>query len=124
MSRPSPIRSSPAGLPRSPPSTRANARPTCSATSPSICSPYRPRMSYALKISCGTVAGMAVEDRLPPAIAAQMTPTTLHTLLVFLGPGGAGGNPLGVVLDGGDVPPAERQAVAADLGFSETVFVD
>ncbi len=53
-----------------------------------------------------------------------MNPTTLHTLRVFLGAGGAGGNPLGVVLAGADVPPAERQAVAADLGFSETVFVD
>ncbi len=50
--------------------------------------------------------------------------TTLHTLLVFLGPDGAGGNPLGVVLEGADVPPARRQAMAADLGFSETVFVD
>jgi predicted PhzF superfamily epimerase YddE/YHI9 len=50
--------------------------------------------------------------------------TTLHTLRVFLGPDGAGGNPLGVVLDGAAVPPAARQAVAADLGFSETVFVD
>jgi predicted PhzF superfamily epimerase YddE/YHI9 len=53
-----------------------------------------------------------------------MTTTTLHTLRVFLGPDGTGGNPLGVVLDGADVPPAERQAMAADLGFSETVFVD
>jgi predicted PhzF superfamily epimerase YddE/YHI9 len=50
--------------------------------------------------------------------------TALHTLRVFLGPGGTGGNPLGVLLDGGAVPEAERQAVAADLGFSETVFVD
>jgi predicted PhzF superfamily epimerase YddE/YHI9 len=53
-----------------------------------------------------------------------MRPTTLHTLRVFLGPDGAGGNPLGVVLDGDAVAPDERQAVAADLGFSETVFVD
>jgi predicted PhzF superfamily epimerase YddE/YHI9 len=53
-----------------------------------------------------------------------MIDTTLHTLLVFLGADGAGGNPLGVVLEGADVPPAERQAVAADLGYSETVFVD
>jgi predicted PhzF superfamily epimerase YddE/YHI9 len=53
-----------------------------------------------------------------------MTTTTLHTLRVFVGPDGAGGNPLGVVLDGDAVPPAERQAVAAELGFSETVFVD
>jgi predicted PhzF superfamily epimerase YddE/YHI9 len=51
-------------------------------------------------------------------------PTTLHTLRVFLGPDGAGGNPLGVVLDGAAVAPDERQAVAADLGYSETVFVD
>jgi predicted PhzF superfamily epimerase YddE/YHI9 len=48
----------------------------------------------------------------------------LHVLRVFLGDDGGGGNPLGVFLEGGSVPPAERQAVAADLGFSETVFVD
>jgi predicted PhzF superfamily epimerase YddE/YHI9 len=48
----------------------------------------------------------------------------LHTLRVFLGADGRGGNPLGVILDGGAVPPEQRQAVAADLGFSETVFVD
>ena len=43
---------------------------------------------------------------------------------MFLGPDGAGGNPLGVLLDGAAVPRAARQAVAADLGFSETVVVD
>lgn len=48
----------------------------------------------------------------------------LHVLRVFVGPDGRGGNPLGVFLDGADVPPARRQAVAAELGFSETVFVD
>ena len=53
-----------------------------------------------------------------------MSVTTLHTLRVFLGPDGGGGNPLGVILDGAAVPPDARQAVAADLGFSETVFVD
>ena len=53
-----------------------------------------------------------------------MSTTTLHTLRVFLGPDGTGGNPLGVVLEGAAFPPAARQAVAADLGFSETVFVD
>ena len=53
-----------------------------------------------------------------------MSATTLHILRVFLGPDGAGGNPLGVILDGAAVPPDGRQAVAADLGFSETVFVD
>jgi predicted PhzF superfamily epimerase YddE/YHI9 len=50
--------------------------------------------------------------------------TTLHILRVFVGADGAGGNPLGVLLDGAAVPVAERQAVAADLAFSETVFVD
>jgi len=50
--------------------------------------------------------------------------STLTTLLVFLGPDGGGGNPLGVVLDGAEVPLAERQSFAAELGYSETVFVD
>ena len=48
----------------------------------------------------------------------------LHVLRVFCGDDGSWGNPLGVFLDGGATPEAERQAVAADLGFSETVFVD
>jgi predicted PhzF superfamily epimerase YddE/YHI9 len=49
----------------------------------------------------------------------------LHLLRVFCGDGGSGGNPLAVFLDGGEVPdPGERQAIAADLGLSETVFVD
>jgi predicted PhzF superfamily epimerase YddE/YHI9 len=48
----------------------------------------------------------------------------LHVLRVFVAPGGTGGNPLGVFLDGGAVPEGRRQAIAADLGFSETVFVD
>jgi predicted PhzF superfamily epimerase YddE/YHI9 len=48
----------------------------------------------------------------------------LHVLRVFCGEEGEGGNRLGVFLSGGDVPPDARQAVAADLGFSETVFVD
>jgi predicted PhzF superfamily epimerase YddE/YHI9 len=48
----------------------------------------------------------------------------LHVLRVFTAPGGRGGNPLGVFLDGSEVPQEERQAVAAQLGFSETAFVD
>jgi predicted PhzF superfamily epimerase YddE/YHI9 len=48
----------------------------------------------------------------------------LTVLRVFVGPDGDGGNPLGVFLDGGAVPDERRQAVAADLGYSETVFVD
>ena len=47
----------------------------------------------------------------------------LHVLRVFAAPDGTGGNPLGVFLDGPAVPEDRRQAVAADLGFSETVFV-
>ena len=49
---------------------------------------------------------------------------TLHVLRVFCDEAGEHGNPLGVFLDGGEVPPAERQGVAHELGFSETVFVD
>ncbi|MEU6119209.1 PhzF family phenazine biosynthesis protein [Streptomyces sp. NPDC047117] len=51
--------------------------------------------------------------------------TDLHVVRVFCGPGGGGGNPLGVVRDGGAVPGrAARQTLAGELGFSETVFVD
>ena len=50
--------------------------------------------------------------------------TTLHVLRVFTAPDGGGGNPLGVFLDGASVPAPARQQVAADLAFSETVFVD
>jgi predicted PhzF superfamily epimerase YddE/YHI9 len=48
----------------------------------------------------------------------------LHVLRVFTGEDGRFGNPLGVFLDGAEVPAERRQAVATDLGFSETVFVD
>ena len=47
----------------------------------------------------------------------------LHVLRVFCGPA-AGGNPLGVFLNGSEVPDARRQEIAAELGFAETVFVD
>lgn len=49
---------------------------------------------------------------------------TLHVLRVFGDEAGAWGNPLGVFLDGAEVPAERRQAVAHELGFSETVFVD
>jgi predicted PhzF superfamily epimerase YddE/YHI9 len=49
---------------------------------------------------------------------------TLHVLRVFTAADGEHGNPLGVFLDGGEVGEDRRQAVAADLGYSETVFVD
>jgi len=48
----------------------------------------------------------------------------LHLLRVFCADDGSGGNPLGVFLQGAEVPTDRRQAVAADLGLSETVFVD
>ena len=48
----------------------------------------------------------------------------LHVLRVFVNEDGEWGNPLGVFLDGGQVTEPDRQAVAAELGFSETVFVD
>jgi predicted PhzF superfamily epimerase YddE/YHI9 len=50
--------------------------------------------------------------------------STLHVLRVFVNEDGEWGNPLGVFLSGDAVPEAERQGVAAELGFSETVFVD
>ena len=50
--------------------------------------------------------------------------TTLHLLRVFTAADGSVGNPLGVFLDGDAVPQDQRQSVAADLGYSETVFVD
>lgn len=50
--------------------------------------------------------------------------TTLRVLSVFVGPDGDGGNLLGVFPDGTAVPADDRQAVAADLGYSETVFVE
>jgi predicted PhzF superfamily epimerase YddE/YHI9 len=49
---------------------------------------------------------------------------TLHILRVFTGEDGGWGNPLGVFLDGSEVPDGQRQGVAHELGFSETVFVD
>lgn len=48
----------------------------------------------------------------------------LHVLRVFVNEDGEWGNPLGVFLEGRQVPEPERQRVAAELGFSETVFVD
>jgi predicted PhzF superfamily epimerase YddE/YHI9 len=48
----------------------------------------------------------------------------LHLLRVFCAANGSGGNALGVFLDGAEIPPESRQAVATDLALSETVFVD
>jgi predicted PhzF superfamily epimerase YddE/YHI9 len=48
----------------------------------------------------------------------------LHVLRVFCDAEWSFGNPLGVFLDGAEVPEERRQGVATELGFSETVFVD
>ncbi|WP_067966721.1 PhzF family phenazine biosynthesis protein [Mycolicibacter icosiumassiliensis] len=49
----------------------------------------------------------------------------VEVLRVFVDERGDYGNPLGVVLDGASVPePAQRQQLAATLGFSETIFID
>jgi predicted PhzF superfamily epimerase YddE/YHI9 len=48
----------------------------------------------------------------------------LHVLRVFVSEDGEWGNPLGVFLDGGQVPEPERQRIATELGFSETVYVE
>ncbi|MFI6697046.1 PhzF family phenazine biosynthesis protein [Streptomyces sp. NPDC050433] len=49
----------------------------------------------------------------------------IEVLRVFCGGDGRHGNALGVVREGRDYPDeASRQALAAQLGFSETVFVD
>lgn len=54
-----------------------------------------------------------------------MPPTAeLHVLRVFCAADASGGNELGVFLDGAEVAVDRRQAVARDLGFAETVFVD
>jgi predicted PhzF superfamily epimerase YddE/YHI9 len=45
-------------------------------------------------------------------------------LRVFTNDEGEWGNPLGVFLDGDAVPEEHRQEVAAELGYSETVFVE
>jgi predicted PhzF superfamily epimerase YddE/YHI9 len=50
--------------------------------------------------------------------------TELTVLRVFIGPDDDGGNLLGVFLDGPVIPEDRRQSVAAELGFSETVYVD
>jgi predicted PhzF superfamily epimerase YddE/YHI9 len=49
---------------------------------------------------------------------------TLHVLRVFVNDEGEFGNPLGIFLDGAEVPEDKRQAIATELNYSETVFVD
>lgn len=48
----------------------------------------------------------------------------LHVLRVFANEDGEWGNPLGVFMDGSRIPVEHRPGIAAQLGFSETVFVE
>jgi hypothetical protein len=48
--------------------------------------------------------------------------TSVRVLRVFTDARGDSGNPLGVVREAGDIAHAQRQAIAAELGYSETVF--
>lgn len=59
----------------------------------------------------------------PPKVAYDRDVADLHVLRVFAGEDGGWGNPLGVFPAAGEVSAERRQAAAAELGFSETVFV-
>ena len=50
--------------------------------------------------------------------------SAVHVLRVFCAEDGSGGNHLGVFLDGAAIAEPDRQAIAHELGFAETVFVD
>lgn len=50
--------------------------------------------------------------------------TAVRVLRVFTDRSGESGNLLGVVRDAQEIPPARRQAIAHELGYSETVFVE
>jgi predicted PhzF superfamily epimerase YddE/YHI9 len=50
--------------------------------------------------------------------------TTVRVLRVFTDVTGESGNPLGVIRNAGAIGRGRRQAIAAALGYSETVFVD
>jgi predicted PhzF superfamily epimerase YddE/YHI9 len=52
-----------------------------------------------------------------------VTEISVEVVRVFTDPDGRFGNPLGIV-DGRSVAESDRQRVAAELGFSETVYVD
>lgn len=72
---------------------------------------------------CAPEGGAARAPR--PAVRFTVRMAELDVLRVFCGPEGDAGNLLGVVCDGAAVPDAAgRAALAAELGFSETVFLD
>jgi PhzF family phenazine biosynthesis protein len=56
--------------------------------------------------------------------AGGMTMTTDVLRYAAFTQDGRGGNPAGVVLDADDLSAQERQAIAREVGYSETAFVD
>lgn len=48
---------------------------------------------------------------------------TANVVNVFACTDGSGGNPLGVVWDAAGLSPSDRQEIAAELGYSESIFV-
>lgn len=56
-------------------------------------------------------------------IPSDVSEPGIAVLRVFTDAAGDFGNPLGVV-DAAAVPPTQRQALATELGYSETVFID
>jgi len=50
--------------------------------------------------------------------------TAVRVLRVFTDETGGSGNLLGVVRDAGEIAQPRRQAIAAELGYSETVFIE
>jgi predicted PhzF superfamily epimerase YddE/YHI9 len=56
-------------------------------------------------------------------VAASSVSISVSVLRVFIDEAGSFGNLLGVV-DGAVVSPDQRQQVAAEVGYSETVFID
>jgi predicted PhzF superfamily epimerase YddE/YHI9 len=50
--------------------------------------------------------------------------TEVQVLRVFTDAAGAGGNHLGVVLDAEPLDGPRRQAIAAELGYAETIFIE
>jgi predicted PhzF superfamily epimerase YddE/YHI9 len=61
---------------------------------------------------------------MPPGYAELVSAPMLEVVRVFVSAPGRGGNPLGVFLDASAFSESDYQRVAADLGFSETVFVE
>lgn len=82
-----------------------------------------PRFPASAPFSVPSPANGALANRKAAAITIGAVPE-LHVLRVFTDDDGAWGNPLGIFLEGPAVPEADRLRIAAELGFSETVFVD